>query len=51
MRNPMILFLKLASPEKESNAKSEMKQMNNIAKIRGDQVSIFFIRQDCFLQK
>ena len=50
MKNPMILSLKLASPEKESNAKREMKQIKSIARIRGTQVSIFFIRQDCFLQ-
>lgn len=50
MKNPMIFSLELASPEKESNAKSEMKQIKSIARIRGDQVSIFFIRQNCFLQ-
>lgn len=46
----MILSLKLASPENESNAKREMKQIKSIARIRGAQVRIFFIRRNCFLQ-
>lgn len=40
----MIFSLKETSPEKESNAKSEINPINKIARIRGDQVSIFFIR-------